>query len=287
MIKVQIKKQLSASEGKMLLDVDCEIQAGKITGLHGPSGVGKTSLLKIIAGLLKPDQGYISVNEDIWLDTKNKINLPPQRRKIGFVFQDYALFPNMTVRQNLEFALRDKSHAYLVEELIKIIDLVQLQDKRPQQLSGGQQQRVALARAIANQPKLLLLDEPLSALDEEMRQKLQNHLLKVQKQFNLTVILVSHDVNETIKLTDYVIELRQGKIARKGSPIELFAKEFDSKSKKLIAEITALEYRDGFAYCSFILGKNVINLCLDKDQVRNFEIGQMIELKVTEEGFSL
>ena len=167
------------------LAVNCEIEEASFISLYGPSGAGKTSMLRMLAGFLKPDEGKIEMNGEVWLDTGNKINIPPQKRAAGFVFQDYALFPNMNVEKNILFAMGKNASKKLVDELLELTALGGLRDKKIQMLSGGQQQRVALARALARQPKLLLLDEPLSAIDNEMRANLQQTLLSIHAHYKI------------------------------------------------------------------------------------------------------
>ena len=173
MIEIFLQKKLNASSGDMLLEVKTNIEQGQFVTLYGKSGAGKTSTLRMLAGLLKPDSGKISIHGNLLLDTSNQINLSPQKRKIGFVFQDYALFPNMTIIENLSFALNKNQDKKILDELIEIMEIGDLRNQKPHRLSGGQQQRVAVARALVQKPALLLLDEPLSALDEEMRNKIQ------------------------------------------------------------------------------------------------------------------
>ena len=192
-----LKKELNFAGGKGLLDIDVQIEAGIFVAISGPSGSGKTTLLRLIAGLEK-GEGLIKINNKIWLDTANGLRLLPQQRKVGYVFQNYALFPNMTVRQNLTFALEKNQSPAIIEELINTMELGELVNRYPQQLSGGQQQRVALARALVRKPPILLLDEPLSALDEGLRSHLQDYILKIHRKYQLTTLLVSHDTRENL-----------------------------------------------------------------------------------------
>lgn len=229
MLELMLNKKLHSAGGAMRLDISMDIKQGSFVTLYGKSGAGKTSVLRMIAGLFVPDQGKIIVDDETWLDTQHKINLKPQKRNVGLVFQDYALFPNMTVLENLEFALTKTADRKIIKDLIEVIELGDLQSLKPATLSGGQQQRVALARALVRRPKLLLLDEPLSALDSEMRQKLQEYLLKVHQEFKLTTILVSHDIPEILRLSDYLIQLEKGLIIRQETPARFFAKQASAK----------------------------------------------------------
>jgi len=204
-----------------LNDLSLSVEPGAFQALLGPSGSGKTSLLMSIAGFLRPDSGRILVNGN------DVVHLPPERRNFGMVFQGYALFPHLTVLDNVAFALRARGVS--VQERRKragaAIDLVRLtgrEDHYPRQLSGGQQQRVALARAIAFQPDLLLLDEPLSALDRALRSELQTELRSLQKTTGLTCVYVTHDQDEALSMADVVAVLTAGRIVQIGSPVELY-----------------------------------------------------------------
>ncbi len=208
MIDIKINKQLHGSSGDMNLDINLNIQEGDFIALTGQSGSGKTTLLRVLAGLEKAN-GTIKVQEQIWQDTK--YILAPQKRKIGFVFQDYALFDNMNVEENLLFVNDDKE---LASKLLSLVEMSELKHRYPNKLSGGQKQRVALCRAMMNKPKLLLMDEPLSALDVSLRTKLQDEITKLHKQFGITTIMVSHDPNEISKLSNRVIVLEKGKVVK-------------------------------------------------------------------------
>jgi len=221
MIDIAITRKLSGPGGQMSLQFNTKIDSGEFVCVYGPSGAGKTSVLRMLAGLLTPDDGHIVTDNTTWFDRAKKVDLKPQLRNIGMVFQEYSLFPNMTVRGNLEFALKKESSADIVDELLQLTELEQLQDQKPALLSGGQKQRVALARALIRRPRLLLLDEPLSALDSVMQAKLQDYILRVHQQFSLTTILVSHDVFEVVKMSKRVLILEEGTIKRDGPPREV------------------------------------------------------------------
>jgi molybdate transport system ATP-binding protein len=216
-------KMLHTAQGPRALDIGFQWRQGRLLAIYGPSGAGKTTLLRILAGLTAADSGFIEVEGETWLDTSRRINLPTRRRSIGFVFQDFALFPNLTVRQQLEFALPDPKNKAIIAELLSLMELEELHKLKPALLSGGQQQRVALARAIARRPGLLLLDEPLSALDDDMRNKLQDYILTAHRHYQLTTLLVSHHLPEVLRLADEAIILENGKITAQGDPANLFA----------------------------------------------------------------
>ncbi|MBW4889410.1 ATP-binding cassette domain-containing protein [Mucilaginibacter sp. HMF5004] len=204
MIVINIEKKMRTYAGHQVLKVDNWIETGTITKITGPSGSGKTTLLKIIAGLVQPEKGKISFNGQVWLDTVQKHNLKPQKRNVGFVFQNYALFPNMTVLQHLQYATAD---AAWIERLLHFGKLETLTKHKPEFLSGGQQQRLAILRALAIKPQLLLMDEPFSALDYDMRSELINDLGKLIKELNATCLIVSHNPNEVEHIATNMIKI--------------------------------------------------------------------------------
>jgi molybdate transport system ATP-binding protein len=218
MIHIEIQKQLHGSQGEMYLDVNLEIQQGEFIALMGESGSGKTTLLRILAGLERA-AGNISVEDVTWLRSQKM--LPPQQREIGFIFQDYALFDNMSVEENLLFVNDDK---VLAARLLELTELTQLASRNVKGLSGGQKQRVSLCRAMMKKPKLLLMDEPLSALDPTMRTKLKDEILKLHNTFGTTTIMVSHDTDVSYQLADRVLVLDHGKLIADGTPKEIFKK---------------------------------------------------------------
>jgi molybdate transport system ATP-binding protein len=223
MIQFQAKKLLLTSFGRQELDVAFELGKGQLLTLYGPSGAGKTTILRILSGLTDILSGHIAVDGETWRDTQLKINVPTKNRSIGLVFQDFALFPHFSVKENLRYALPKGDDIRLMEELIELMELGPLRDTRPGFLSGGQQQRVALARAIVRRPRLLLLDEPLSSLDDDMRQRLQDYIEKIRRHFELTTVLVSHHLPEILRLSDEVIWLDKGKIKQQGAPEAVFS----------------------------------------------------------------
>jgi molybdate transport system ATP-binding protein len=190
MISINIEKKLKAYHGQQVLHIDKQLAAGSITKVYGPSGSGKTTFLKVIAGLINPEKGVIKTDKETWFNAEVKINLSTQKRNIGFVFQQYALFPNMTVRQHLEYATADENW---INRLLLLGKLETLQTHKPDYLSGGQQQRLAILRALATKPRLLLMDEPFSALDTKMKTALITELKVLLKELNITAIIVSHN----------------------------------------------------------------------------------------------
>lgn len=233
MISFSLQKKLHATDGTMFLNISHQLQAGSFTGVYGASGAGKTSLLRMLAGFLEPDDGFITVYDMHWYHKEKHIHLLPQKRKTGFVFQDYALFPNMTVKENLSFALDKNSDRGIIDELLMLTELGELQNRKIVALSGGQKQRVALARALVRKPDLLLLDEPLSALDSQLRDKLQTLIIAMQKRYKVTTIMVSHDLPEIIRMADEIIFLKDGKIEKSGSPLSVFSLQKAGKKLNL------------------------------------------------------
>lgn len=276
MIELSIHKKLMSTSGAMLLQINTSIEKGSFITLYGKSGAGKTSILRILAGLLSPDKGKIIVNSTTWLDTEKSINLSPQKRKIGLVFQDYALFPNMSVKENLEFALNKNVQKNIISELIEIVELGELQNRKPYTLSGGQKQRVALARALVQKPELLLLDEPLSALDNEIRIKLQQYILKVHREYNLTTILVSHDISEILKMSDTILEIDNGKIIKQGTPLEVFTNNEVSGKFQFTGEVIALEKQDFIYIVSILIGKDFVKIIADENEAKKLHIGDKV-----------
>ena len=222
MIQFQANKTLLTTAGRQQMDLAFEVEKGQLLTLSGPSGAGKTTILRILAALPSISSGHIIVDGDVWYDARQKINVPTQRRSIGFVFQDFGLFPHWSVYDNLRYAMPKGEDPRLMHELIELMELGSLQDTRPTFLSGGQQQRVALARAIVRKPRLLLLDEPLSALDDDMRHRLQDYIERIRRHYELTTVLVSHHLPEILRLADAVIWLDKGSIRQQGPPEKIF-----------------------------------------------------------------
>ena len=276
MIKFRAYKILDTAKGKMPLDVSFNLEKGQLISLFGKSGAGKTTILRILAGLTKADTSFIEVENEIWDHAERKIHIPVQRRSIGFVFQDYALFPNLTVRENIEFALQKNDDRKIVNELLELMELGNLQNIKPANLSGGQKQRVALSRAIARKPKILLLDEPLSALDDEMRIKLQNYIFKAHQYYKLTTIFVSHHLPEIFRLSDNVIILDEGKIKNQGKPGDVFSEPRISSKFEVAGEIIDLKKNDIVYIVSILFLNNIIKIIATEDEINNLKIGNKV-----------
>jgi len=272
MIDIDINKKLHGSDGDMELRVNVAIQEGDFVALAGKSGSGKTTLLRILAGL-KEAKGEIKIADEVWLD-KNK-TLPTQKRGIGFVFQDYALFNNMSVEENLLFVNKDKE---LVKRLLDITELSEMKKRHPSRLSGGQKQRVSLCRAMMNRPKLLLMDEPLSALDPLMRTKLQNEILTLHKEFETTTIMVSHDPSEIYRLANRVILLENGRVINDGTPKEVLLKTSGSQKFSFEGELLDIQKVDVIYVAIIAIGQQLVEVVISSAEVKALKIGDVVNV---------
>ena len=272
MIFIDVKKPLKGIKENMFLDVKLELKKGEFLALSGQSGSGKTTLLRILAGLEKAN-GKIMVDNEKWLD-KNYF-LSPQKREIGFVFQDFALFPNMSVMENLLYVNNDKKFA---SKLLSLSGLESLKNRMPYSLSGGQKQRVALCRALMRKPKLLLLDEPFSALDTKMRENLQNEIIMFHNEFNLTTIMVSHSPEEIYKLADIMVELKNGKIIKTGSPKEILLKTSGSEKFSLRGKIIDIIKADIIDVALVSIGSHIVEVVISKEEAKFLKKGLSVVL---------
>lgn len=272
MIEININKLLHGSNGQMNLDVNLHINKGEFIALSGLSGSGKTTLLRILAGL-ESSNGTLKIDNETWLD--NKFCLAPQKREIGFVFQDYALFPNFSVMENLLYVKKDKE---LANKLLQMTEMEELKNRFPSTLSGGQKQRVSLCRALMNRPKLLLMDEPLSALDPNMRTKLQSEILTLHKEFETTTIMVSHDPSEMYRLASRVVVLNQGKIVNDGLPKDVLLKTKGSQKFSFEGELLDIVKVDVIHVAIVSIGQQLVEVVIGKDEVSTLKIGQKVNV---------
>ncbi|MCF3974149.1 molybdenum ABC transporter ATP-binding protein [Paracoccus salsus] len=220
------------------LDVAFRVEAGELLALVGHSGSGKTTILRSIAGLWRPDRARVTVGGTSWLDTSIGVNLPPHRRRVGIVFQNYALFPHMTAARNV-IAAMDIPDRVEATRLLDLVNLHGLADRKPAQLSGGQQQRVAVARALARRPQALLLDEPFSAVDRATRERLHAEIIALRAHLSMPVVLVTHDVNEAQLLADRMVVIEKGQMIGSGTTAEVMA-DPDALRAMGVRELAAL-----------------------------------------------
>ena len=272
MIELDISKELLGSLGKMDLHVKLCIEKQSFVALSGQSGSGKTTLLRILAGL-ESAQGRIVVDDEVWLEGKK--SLSPQKRGIGFVFQDYALFPNMSVMENLLFVKQDTA---LAHHLLEMTELGELAKRSVMSLSGGQKQRVSLCRAMMNRPKLLLMDEPLSALDPSMRTKLQHEILTLHKEFKTTTIMVSHDPSEIYRLSNRVIVLSQGKVIQDGDAKNVLLKTQGSQKFSFEGELLDIVKVDVIYIAIVSIGQQIVEVVLDESEATELHVGSLVSV---------
>ncbi len=251
---------VSYGDQQILNSVSLTMESGKFMAVLGPSGCGKTTLLRVVAG-------FTEYRGSVEIDGKAYDAIPPHKRNIGIVFQDYALFPHRSVEENIAFGLRLRgmARAEIEEKVVRLLDLLQLQALRgryPSQLSGGQKQRVAIARALAVDPKVLLLDEPLSALDKKLREEMQVELRQLQQRVGITTMFVTHDQEEALALADKVVVMNKGNIGQVGTPTEVYARprsrfvaDFIGKSNVFDAKVEGTE--GGALTCVLAGGENV------------------------------
>ncbi|MGD0175368.1 MAG: ABC transporter ATP-binding protein [Candidatus Bathyarchaeia archaeon] len=252
---------------KAVDDLSLEVAAGEFLVLLGPSGCGKTTLLRCVAGFERPDEGEIIIDDKKVVSTKGRLFVAPQMRDVGMVFQSYAIWPHMTVFENIAFPLhlrkKPKDEVQkLVGSMLELVDLVGLDRRYPSQLSGGQQQRVALARALVYQPKVLLLDEPLSNLDAKLREQMRLEVKRIQRKLGITTIYVTHDQSEALVVGDRLVVMHRGAILQIGSPFDLY----NMPSSEFVASFIGL--------ANLIDGE--ISEIRDESYIINSKIGQVM-----------
>jgi molybdate transport system ATP-binding protein len=291
MIAARLRKAFPAGRDSRAFTLDVQFEAGAgVTVLFGPSGSGKTLTLDCIAGFERPDDGRILLDDAILFDGAARVSLPPQARHCGYVFQNYALFPHMTLRENLEFAagaLRNLGRHKRVSEMLERFQLLDVGGRRPHELSGGQKQRGSIARALLASPRVLLLDEPAQGLDAVLRQELYAILRGVQNDFPMPALLVTHDLDEALELGDRMHIFREGRIVQSGTPQVVMDAPLSADVARLLgiynllpAEILALDPGrntsrlrvgaweiDGVYYPGHLRGDRVM-LCVSPSQVR-------------------
>lgn len=281
-----------------------EMEDGKFTTLLGSSGCGKTTLLRMIAGLETPDSGEILFDDEPVFSKEKGVNVPPEKRNLSFVFQDFALWPHMTVFENVAFGLRARKQKENIKERVQeALDAVKLSDlagRYPHELSGGQQQRVAFARAIIIKPQCILFDEPLSALDAQLRESMRLEIKQMTSKLNMTSVFVTHDQSEAMSMSDYIVVMNGGKIEQYGTPQEIyerpatkFVAEFVGKADwvnsdtmvrpeavtlkadgELSGKVTSSQYVGG----KYIIGVEVNNENWTLSSDKDYGVGEMVNL---------
>jgi molybdate transport system ATP-binding protein len=206
-LRICIKKKLNYFD----LDITFSCPGEELLAMIGPSGSGKTSIIRMIAGLDRPDEGYMRYGNEVWFDSSQQIFVPPQKRRLGYVFQDYTLFPHLTLRENAAFATKDRKW---VDDLLEIFGISHLGDRKPNSVSGGERQRCAICQALARNPRALLLDEPFSALDFVNRRKLREDIKLIRNERTFPIIYVTHDISEAFALADDLLPVVEGKVDR-------------------------------------------------------------------------
>lgn len=271
MITAQLKKQLIGIHGPFTLDVQLNVPKGSFVILHGRSGAGKTTTLRMLAGLTQAESGRISYGDNLWFDKSLKVNLTPVKRKVCLVFQDFGLFPNMTIEQHLQFAIGKKDSQEEIDRMLDKMELSNLKERYPSQLSGGQKQRVALARGLIQNPEVLLLDEPFSALDRDIREKLLDIILDLHQQLSLTTVLVAHQFDDVSPHADLILELSNGVIRPSETTVD--------SSKIIIGIIQDMKKGEGAVELNVLVGKDQLKLTITGELAKSYELGQRIQIK--------
>ena len=272
MLSIDITKPLHGTTSDMTLEIDLQIAQGDFVALSGVSGSGKTTLLRVLAGL-EEARGLVRMGSAVWLQGSKAV--PPQQRGVGMVFQSYALFPHLSVEENLLYVSRDK---VLAAELMEMTGLSSLRSRKPQSLSGGQQQRVALCRAMMGRPRLLLLDEPLSALDPAMRLSLQREILQMHRLLETTTIMVSHDPSEIYKMADRVIMLERGRVIADGQPREILLRTSGSQKFSFEGEVLEVLDADVIAVAIVAIGQQIVEVVIGSREKETLRVGDRVSV---------
>lgn len=276
MSRVDLRLKKSFSDTRFDIDVDLSLPLRKITVIFGPSGSGKSTILRLMAGLDTAQSGAIHVNSRPWFDSGKGINLSPQARSTGFLFQDLALFPHLDVKANIGYALKGRKGIKGVMQMIEMTELTGLEDRYPHELSGGERQRVALARALIRSPDLLLLDEPFSALDAPVKKNLYNEIIRLHKTIGFTALLVTHDLAEAYRLADYAVTLRNGRVERNGSPEEVFLGKGLSTRIQIPVKVFAMESDEIHTLLTVEENGRTFRVFVDNDEAKNISIGDEV-----------
>ncbi|MBE9503459.1 MAG: ABC transporter ATP-binding protein [Proteobacteria bacterium] len=273
-IDVKLKKTFPGTGFN--IDVNFTLPKGEITVIFGPSGSGKSTILRLLAGLECAEAGSICLGSQSWFDSAKGINLPPQKRSTGFLFQDLALFPHLDVKANIGYALDGKNSLNSVKKMIEMTELTGLEDRYPHELSGGEKQRVALSRALIRSPELLLLDEPFSALDAAVKKTLYNEIIKLHKKIGFTAVLVTHDLAEAYRLAEHAVTLKSGKVERQGSPEEVFLGKGLSTRIQIPVKVFAMESDEIHTLLTVEENGRTFRVFVDNDEAQSISIGDEV-----------
>lgn len=279
LLQLNVRRSLAGPAGRFVLQATLQIERGTFLVLAGPSGAGKTTLMRLIAGFDRPDVGVVRFGDRAWSSTTTGVFVPVRKRPIGFVFQDYALFPNMTVSGNVEYALGRRADRGEALRLLELVRLEGLADVRPARLSGGQKQRLALIRALARRPEVLMLDEPLSALDPELRRELQDELSRLHRDFGTTTLMVSHDRAEIARMADRVVRLEAGRVVFDGTP----ARAFSATAAALKLRATLLSRPAASGEATICVDGRAVTVMLPQG-AQGIEPGQEVEVDLAATG---
>jgi len=278
-LSVNVRKRLRAADGPLDIEVDLRIDAGEHAALFGASGSGKTSVLRMIAGLMAPDEGRIEVDDRIWFDSARGIDLPPHQRRPGLVFQDHALFPHRTALQNILDGISVREgRRERADVLLGRFELGGVANLPPRLLSGGQRQRVALARTLASDPSLLLLDEPLTGLDAALRGRMLEEIATHVESFRGPLLLVSHDMSEVWRLARKVHVIEAGSIRVSGAPAEVFGKGRTSPRLRIPGTVLALEDSEGLVVVTAASGGEIVRAVVSREEAARLKPGDSILL---------
>ena len=278
MPKIELFKELPAEGKSFEINIDLNFKESQIVAFYGESGAGKTSILRMISGLMKPDRGKIEYAGNIWFNSVKKINSNIQSREVAMVFQGTSLFPNMTVSKNLEYAAQGKFSLSFINDIAKDFRINEFLYRNAKNLSGGQKQRVELARSILRKPKLLLLDEPFNALDHNLKNSLRSRMLQLIHEMGITTILVSHDVGDVISMADYVYEIKEGSIINKGTPLDLFTDEPSFSNFHITGEVIDIKFDNILSIVAILIGKQIVKIAAHPSEVSDVAVGDLVSI---------